>query len=383
MDEREYLAHLETGESEAIEHAWQGQIKHALLWHACCEAVATGDRARLAAWRQALDSAQRVIGRHPEFGTQHVKAARASLACADLALAAAAAPGGTPASIEALIALLHQAAELLALPCDCDRDHGALRHAVAARGLHGPPIGSGTQDTVAAALEPVQAVDLVFALVAGKPLRPAYPYPISCGWAWDVTRSLLQQPREVVWQCALTVAGTAGTQGFLPTLTLEVLSPGCGDVFHSPQDAFRTHADEAFIASMRDAWQGARQLLQVEAGELSARDGRWRLQHHPSATPVAVAQNRSASGAAARGWWHALQGKVPDRGLVVIAQVDPKDVLRLIGVADQGVLVKTQAIAEDIRGFDTIVVAHQDDAAAALQGLPDASPIRIVNLADS
>jgi hypothetical protein len=200
-------------------------------------------------------------------------------------------------------------------------------------------------------------------------------------WVWDVTRLLLNASRRVVCCRKIPVAGFAGDQGFLATLILEVLEPGRGAVFHHPQDAFVTNADEAFVAAMRDAWKSAGQLAQAPGVAIYTQDGRWQLRR--GGDPEAQANDRSASGAAARGWWCALTGKVPDEGLIVLAQVDPEDVQRLQDV--EGVRAKTQAIAADGR-FDTIVVAstaNQNEAQAALQEAGQLDHIRVVDLGGS
>ena len=77
--------------------------------------------------------------------------------------------------------------------------------------------------------------------------------------------------------------------------------------------------------------------------------------------------------------------KVPDEGVIVVAQVDAvgeDGVMRLKGVDDRGVSVKTQAIAHDPR-FDTIVVASKQDEMTALQALGDATHICVKNLAEA
>ena len=97
------------------------------------------------------------------------------------------------------------------------------------------------------------------------------------------------------------MAGTSEDQGFLPLLTLDVLEPGNGEVFHRPQDVFHTYAEEDFRASIQEAWYGA--LTEVLKSARCVWDGRWRLQHGSTrgSTPVPVARGCSASGAAVRG----------------------------------------------------------------------------------
>jgi len=83
---------------------------------------------------------------------------------------------------------------------------------------------------------------------------------------------------------------------------------------------------------------------------------------------------RSASGAAALGWYHLLRGRKLDDGLIVLAQID--DHGQLDGV--EGVPAKVKAIVEAAR-FDTIVLAsHKNlrearNAAQAIGALEQAT----------
>lgn len=383
MDEQTCLEKLHSKTEFTWRPVWEEQIKAALLWRACCEAVARRDCARLSTWRQVMDEDQTKTFMAGIFGEQHVKAANAYLQCAELALDAARLPGEYPALKDALIALLHAAADIIAIPCDRNVDHGLLHTALEAQQTFvetdAHPDRQGTQEP---ALAPMDTVDMVFNILASKAYGPLPP--VTRAWAWDVTRTLLGADRPVIFSCEVTV-GTTGDQGFLPTLTLDVLKPGSGEVFHDPGDAFHTYADDNFLASMQEAWYGALDLAQQGAKRVW--DGRWSLRQGrtPGSKPVSVANGRSASGAAARGWWHALMRKVPDEGVIVIAQVGAvgKDgVMQLKGVDDRGVFVKTQALAQDPR-FDTIVVASQQDEVAALQALGDATHICVRNLAEA
>jgi len=224
---------------------------------------------------------------------------------------------------------------------------------------------------------------MVFNILASKASRPAPP--VTRAWAWDVTRALLGAERHMVFSCEVTVAATAGGEGDLHTLTLEVLEPGSGEVFHAPGDVFYTDADDDFLASMQEAWSGALSMAQAQGSARRTWDGRWSLRQgrERGSAPLSVANGRSASGAAARGWWYALMRQMPDEGVIVIAQVDGVDtngVMWLKGVDDRGVVVKTRAIAQDPR-FDTIVVASQQDEDAAVRALGSATHVCVKNLA--
>ena len=382
-DEQKCLNNLYTDSSAVRKPAWEEQTRQALLWRACHESVAAGDRVRLSKWHKAMNEAQKSIT--AAFGKQHVEAAFAYLKCAELALDAALLPATYPPPVEALLPLLHTAADIIAIPCDCNVDHGRLRTALEVHQdlveTDAPP---GSQNAREHALVPRDTVDMVFEILASKPYGRLAPL-ITRAWAWDVTRTLLGADRPVVFRCKVTVAGTAGDQGVLPTLTLEVLEPGSGEVFHDPGDAFHTYADDDFLTSMQEAWCGALDLTQQGAKRVW--DGRWSLRQGkaPGSKPVSAANGRSASGAAARGWGYALMRTVPDDGVIVIAQVDTggKDgVMRLKGVDDRGVFVKTHAIAQGPQ-FDTIVVASKQDEVAVLQALGNATPICVRNLADA
>jgi hypothetical protein len=96
---------------------------------------------------------------------------------------------------------------------------------------------------------------------------------------------------------------------------------------------------------------------------------------------VPEVRGRSAGGAAALGWYHALRGTVPDERVIVLAQVDRAG--RLTGV--EGVPAKVRAIAAGGR-FDTIVVAgeeNQREAEDTLRELGKLGIIRVKNLRDS
>lgn len=397
--------------------SWRRLTTGDTLLHALREAVQQGSigaaEARLHTWHVFIDHED---GRGYEWQWHK---AWALLACAQPALAARglehklAAMPNPPHDwpVDVLFPLLHAAAETASLSCNHDVDHGKLRMALMAQSWF------GVEESPRSAALPLyaQVVDCVFRFLADNTLPPASPERLS--WVWDVTRTLLGQPRHAVCIRKIPVAGTEGSPGFLATLTLEVLEPGCGAVFHDPHDAFCTRADAAFVAAMQDAWRGARLLIQTQAQEqtppqeqdrqtqepnrqaqsqarepdrqaqtqaakLPQWDGRWRLLR--GGGPAAEANDRSASGAAARGWWFALTDKVPDEGVIVVAQVDENDVTQLKGVDDVGVVAKTKAIAADGR-FDTIVVAtatNQREAEAALREVGKLGPIRVVNLDD-
>jgi hypothetical protein len=383
MDEQQCLNALSVNAPKVRQEAWEEQIRQGLLWRACCESVLAGDHTRLSAWHQALNEVRTSGAKSPN--PQHVESAFAYLNCAELALAATLLPETSPPPVEALLPLLHIAADMITIPCDCDVDHGRLRTALEVhQDLVKTDAHPGRQDAQEPALAPSDAVDMVFETLASKPYGRPLP-SITHAWAWDVTRTLLRATRRVVFRCEVTVAGTTRGEGVLPTLTLEVLEPGSGEVLHDPEDAFHTYADDDFLTSMQKAWGGALALAQKDARRVW--DGRWSLRQgrERGSKPVEAANGCSASGAAALGWWHALMGTVPDAGVIVIAQVDDTGqdgIMRLKGVDDRWVFAKVQAIAQGPR-FDTIVVASEEDEKAALQALGTTQHICVRNLADT
>ena len=127
-DEQQCLNALRVNAAAVREPAWEEQISQGLLWRACRESVVAGDRTRLSAWRQALHEARTYIAKR--FNPQHVESAFAYLNCAELALAATLLPETSPLPVEALLPLLHTAADMIAIPCDHDVDHGRLRTAL-------------------------------------------------------------------------------------------------------------------------------------------------------------------------------------------------------------------------------------------------------------
>ncbi len=183
-------------------------------------------------------------------------------------------------------------------------------------------------------------------------------------WAWGCIRTFLDVPirgRPVHVPVAL-VDESKGT-GFLTTLVLEVLDGSAGEIFHHPADAFMTYFDQEFGDSMHNAWMAAKKLAQKEGSNVLC-DGRWRLLREGQ--PIPKVKGPSASGAAAWGWQFVITGKVPDTGVIVVAQVDEHDVTQLKGV--DGVSAKVEAIAKD-ESFNTIVVASKDNEEAAVGAL--------------
>jgi hypothetical protein len=200
------------------------------------------------------------------------------------------------------------------------------------------------------------------------------------GWAMDCIRVLRKVHRPVrPVQVPIALSDElVQSQASLATLVVETLKPGGGQVFLHPADGLRTYPHADFESSMQAAWAAARALAEKEEDTDVLFDGRWRLLLQDQ--PIEEIRGRSASGAAALGWYHALRGTVPDERVIVLAQVDRAG--RLTGV--EGVPAKVRAIAAGGR-FDTIVVAgeeNQREAEDILRGLGKLDIIRVKNLHD-
>ncbi|MCX6876568.1 MAG: hypothetical protein NTW21_22580 [Verrucomicrobia bacterium] len=204
-------------------------------------------------------------------------------------------------------------------------------------------------------------------------------------WAWGCIRTFLNAPpRGRALHIPVAAWRPADATGLVLSLQLELLAAGTGDVFHHPRDAFATKVDQEFSDSMRDAWQAACELAKAQGCPVDC-DGRWRLLSawawdkaaRADQKPADWANERSASGAAARAWYYALGGTVPDEELVVLAQSDAAGNLSAVS----GVGPKARAIAET-GGFDTIAVTNENvaEATEALRQIGKLGQIRIVDI---
>jgi len=163
--------------------------------------------------------------------------------------------------------------------------------------------------------------------------------------------------------------------GFLATLEAELMPEGVGAVAAHPAAAFETVYHETFDESMRHAWKMA--LKTVPHNPMV--DGRWRLRRgsptQPSRSqplPVEAVDGPSASGAAARAWWHLLHARIPDPEVVVLAQIARGgDSFESVDRTTE----KVQAIVREVgrldgsRPFDTIVVAERTQERKAREAL--------------
>jgi hypothetical protein len=167
-------------------------------------------------------------------------------------------------------------------------------------------------------------------------------------------------------------------QPTIAELHQELLLTGSGKHFHHPKDALRTFAHTSFAASLTQAWDTNLQsfLLETNEGSEVKWNGRWRLLDKIG-NPVIEVSGRSASAAAAWGWWFLLRDKIPDAGIIVMAQVDESG--RFAGV--NGIIDKTEAVMKDGR-FDTIIVASKENEEEAKRVLQTSSRVRVVRISD-
>jgi hypothetical protein len=188
------------------------------------------------------------------------------------------------------------------------------------------------------------------------------------------------QERPVLGQVLIPVAlcDERDDIALVADLELEVLEGGdC--IFLHPEDALATRPGPEFAAALRDAWAGANAAVLANPN-LVGRCGRYRLRWRGA--PVAEVDGRSAGGAAARGWWHALQGLNADDGVVVLARLEPNSDGRfqLAGVA--GIANKVRAVINELPRADTLVVADADDRKVALQCLSALRLSRAIRVID-
>jgi HEAT repeat protein len=179
----------------------------------------------------------------------------------------------------------------------------------------------------------------------------------------------------------------------LAHLDLEVIQAGDGKLFVDPRDAFADVTPDFvasfpdFVASLELAFKAAQQKLLFT----QPCSGRYRVRFEVRPTDRPLEGDRplqrpsgidglSAGGAAVCGWWHALNGTIPDQEIVVLARLKSVDNgFVLDGV--RGVEAKVNAIIEAGR-YDTIVVACEEDdheVKAALKN-KTLSDIRVENL---
>lgn len=192
--------------------------------------------------------------------------------------------------------------------------------------------------------------------------------------------------------------GTAHALGDLARLELSLWPNGSGVVVHHPRDCLATnYISGDFFDSMNDAWHAAIELVREERApgdELPDRasvDGTWRvLDEHMR--PMPQVSGRSASGAAAWGWYHLMKNQRLDDRVIVLCQVKAgggQSSKRYELASVSGIEKKALAVAQTLLNdgstsrFDTIAVVGPDNcqqAYEALQRLDKTAAIRVLDL---
>jgi hypothetical protein len=157
--------------------------------------------------------------------------------------------------------------------------------------------------------------------------------------------------------------------GFLAQLFLDVLKGTGEELVEHPEIALFPFGSQ-LKGSLDLSWELSRSLVC------------WNIKlNDQSDRALEPLDGDSLSGAAARGFWFARHGKVPDDGVIVLARLaapgSPGHGYLLREVT--GVEAKVQAIAADGR-FDTIVVADKVNAQEAVTALGKSSSIRVIDL---
>ena len=162
--------------------------------------------------------------------------------------------------------------------------------------------------------------------------------------------------------------------GEVAQLDLEVIDGGVDQVILHPGVAMSNWPDESFQEAVCLGWNAARGHIKAQAAARKDRNeaeptlcyGRYRISSRvgdgekvPFREPI---KGGSAGGAAFRGWWHALQGKIPDSELIVLATLEKPGSEYQLGQVD-GLEGKIEAIVR-LGRHDTIAVANAADKRA-------------------
>ena len=193
------------------------------------------------------------------------------------------------------------------------------------------------------------------------------------GWLYDLTVLLLGKPqnRKIMHQTHVPILLISENmeqeqeRAFLAELEFQVLSDGRGEVFITPEQAFiqfKQGFDDIFDVAL-EAAQLAIDIngkkvntdIRVKINYADRFDGSSRYekaQQEPRLLDFDEIKGRSATAAAALGLYHALEDKIYDPRLVVLAEIDKDGTLGSVGQMD----IKIQkALCSGV--FDTIVMA--------------------------
>lgn len=210
------------------------------------------------------------------------------------------------------------------------------------------------------------------------------------GWLCDLIRTLLGKPgtfRQVQAPFAMMEQGEA----VLAEFVFEVIPSYDGQVFITPEQAFvkfENNFDAIFdvvpsAVHVLIGWGKKQEKpnVRISINRLYAQS-KLNSQAEPSVErkllDLDVLEEGSGTGAAGRGLYFALTGKIPDAGVIVLAKINESgDLLHVDHVHE-----KVQAIA-NCDCFDTIAIADKrnaDEAKNALGKLDKAGDIAVVNI---
>jgi hypothetical protein len=178
---------------------------------------------------------------------------------------------------------------------------------------------------------------------------------------------------------ALVTQTPQGEPAVLAQFIFERLPDGHSELFLTPTQAFLP-MDHEFCRLFTEVPYAVRSWLEQENAAFHRSDLRVRIERLDTEGQFILQPltGNSASGAAAWGLYFAWTGKIPDDGIIVLAQIDANGTAQ--GV--QHVREKVEAIAANGH-FDTVIVASNDNqrsAEATLRALGHLGPIRVVNL---
>src|SRR5262245_21317586 len=196
--------------------------------------------------------------------------------------------------------------------------------------------------------------------------QPAFPAALMR----HLTRELIEGPHgkkeaELRVPVALVQESSAGqAEAVLAQFVLECLADGKGEVFIAPEQAF-VPMDEEFRRLFLDVPFAVARCLEDQGVHFSRLDIRLRVELEPRAKFTSpLLRGNSASGAVARGMYFALTGRVPDPGVMVMAQLKRDG--SVAGV--DGIEEKVRAAAA-VESIDTIIVASKEDQGKAVPAL--------------
>lgn len=176
-------------------------------------------------------------------------------------------------------------------------------------------------------------------------------------WVWDALHCLKNQPLSSRSLSVYVATTDSKFYSLIAELQLAIVSKGSGKLYHHPMDALFTKIHPSFSGALADAWETNVRFSQIEGDmdDIVKWNGRWRLLQ-PNGEPVLEIEGRSASAAAARGWWFLLNEKIPDDNIIVMAQVDKYGQFTGVGEISK----KVTDVIKDGR-FDTILVASEEN----------------------